>query len=86
MSFKPFRLLAIAGYALTAMNYVAAQVPPPVAAPTPAESRSINDWLTRMHEASRKRSYIGTFVVSSGAPCPAPRSGMSAKATSRWNG
>ena len=48
------------------MNYVAAQVPPPVAAPTPAESRSINDWLTRMHEASRKRSYIGTFVVSSG--------------------
>jgi sigma-E factor negative regulatory protein RseB len=66
MSFKPFRLLAIAGYALTAMNYVAAQVPPPVAAPTPAESRSINDWLTRMHEASRKRSYIGTFVVSSG--------------------
>lgn len=48
------------------MNYVAAQAPPPVAAPTPAESRSINDWLTRMHEASRKRSYIGTFVVSSG--------------------
>jgi sigma-E factor negative regulatory protein RseB len=66
MSFKPFRLLAIAGYALVAINYVAAQVPPPVAAPTPAESRSINDWLTRMHEASRKRSYIGTFVVSSG--------------------
>jgi sigma-E factor negative regulatory protein RseB len=66
MSFKHFRLLAIAGYVLTAMNYVAAQVPPPVVAPTPAESRSINDWLTRMHEASRKRSYIGTFVVSSG--------------------
>src|SRR5688572_4772277 len=66
MSFKHFRLLAIAGYVLTAMNYVAAQVPPPVVAPTPAESQSINDWLTRMHEASRKRSYIGTFVVSSG--------------------
>jgi sigma-E factor negative regulatory protein RseB len=30
------------------------------------ESRSINDWLMRMHEASKKRSYIGTFVVSSG--------------------
>lgn len=66
MSFKNFRLLAIAAYALTAINYVAAQASPPAAAATPAESRSINDWLMRMHEASRKRSYIGTFVVSSG--------------------
>lgn len=30
----------------------------------PAE-RSISEWLIRMHEASRQRSYIGTFVVSS---------------------
>lgn len=66
MSFKLFRLLALAGCALPAMNYVAAQVPPPAVSATPAESRSINDWLMRMHEASRKRSYIGTFVVSSG--------------------
>ena len=27
----------------------------------------ISDWLLRMHEASRTRAYIGTFVVSSGA-------------------
>ena len=27
----------------------------------------ISDWLLRMHAASRKRAYIGTFVVSSGA-------------------
>lgn len=27
--------------------------------------RSITEWLTRMHEASRQRSYVGTFVVSS---------------------
>ena len=27
--------------------------------------RSIADWLMRMHEASRLRSYVGTFVVSS---------------------
>jgi sigma-E factor negative regulatory protein RseB len=27
--------------------------------------RSIGEWLMRMHEASRRRSYIGTFVVSS---------------------
>lgn len=28
--------------------------------------RSIGDWLMRMHEASRLRSYVGTFVVTSG--------------------
>lgn len=27
--------------------------------------RGIADWLMRMHEASRKRAYVGTFVVSS---------------------
>jgi sigma-E factor negative regulatory protein RseB len=48
------------------MNFVAAQVPPPAPAATLVESRNINDWLMRMHEASKKRSYIGTFVVSSG--------------------
>ena len=36
-----------------------------------AESRhgelGISEWLMRMHEASRKRAYIGTFVVSAGA-------------------
>ncbi|MEN9538130.1 MAG: hypothetical protein RLZZ126_365 [Pseudomonadota bacterium] len=33
-------------------------------APVPAE-RSIADWLARMHEGSRKRAFVGTFVVSS---------------------
>jgi sigma-E factor negative regulatory protein RseB len=27
--------------------------------------RTISEWLTRMHDASRQRSYVGTFVVSS---------------------
>jgi sigma-E factor negative regulatory protein RseB len=35
----------------------------------PAQSkypeRSVSEWLMRMHEASRLRSYVGTFVVSS---------------------
>lgn len=31
---------------------------------TPGE-RSISEWLQRMHEASRRRAYIGTLVVSS---------------------
>jgi sigma-E factor negative regulatory protein RseB len=41
----------------------------PVAAQTDSQSvqRGIGDWLIRMHEASRKRAYIGTFVVSSSA-------------------
>jgi sigma-E factor negative regulatory protein RseB len=31
-----------------------------------APDRNIEEWLLRMHEASRKRAYMGTFVVSSG--------------------
>lgn len=43
-----------------------AQPAPPgqPAAPAAAERRSINDWLMRIHEASRRRAYAGTFVVS----------------------
>lgn len=46
----------------------------PAAGPTsPAASapdsqvpeRSVSEWLLRMHEGSRKRTYVGTFVVSS---------------------
>lgn len=39
-----------------------AQTPEPGA----ASERSISEWLMRMHEASRRRAYTGTFVVSSG--------------------
>ncbi|MGE4242784.1 MucB/RseB C-terminal domain-containing protein [Ramlibacter sp.] len=28
--------------------------------------RTVSEWLMRMHEASRSRNYVGTFVVSSG--------------------
>ena len=30
------------------------------------EGKSLNDWLRRMHEAAKNRTYIGTYVVSSG--------------------
>lgn len=72
MNFKPFSLLVAAAPALLAMNYVAAQVPAPASTPAQAgygaaaEAKSINDWLMRMHEASKKQAYIGTYVVSSG--------------------
>ncbi len=38
-----------------------------------AEPANIKDWLLRMHEASRKRSYVGTFVVSSTAAMSSAR-------------
>lgn len=74
MNFKYSRVLSLATWALLAMNYVAAQVSRPAASisstttesGTSAESRRINDWLMRMHEVANNRTYIGTFVVSSG--------------------
>jgi sigma-E factor negative regulatory protein RseB len=36
-------------------------------------SRSLTEWLTRMHEASRQRAYQGTLVVSAGAHTSASR-------------
>ena len=67
MIFKPFRLLALVLCALSAMNYVAAQVPMTPALPAAeADPRSLNSWLLRMHEASTNQSYIGVFVVSAG--------------------
>src|SRR6476620_2882212 len=30
-----------------------------------AGERTVNEWLARMHDASRQRNYVGTFVVSS---------------------
>ena len=32
----------------------------------PIAERSVGDWLQRMHEASRQRAYVGTFVVAGG--------------------
>lgn len=70
MNFKPFRLFAQTGWALIAINCIAGQPSAaPASAATPAmvaEPVNITDWLMRMQEASRKRAYVGTFVVSSG--------------------
>lgn len=34
--------------------------------PEQTEARAFSAWITRMREASKKRAYVGTFVVSSG--------------------
>src|SRR5690606_33037928 len=35
--------------------------------------RTVNEWLNRMHEASRLRAYTGTLVVSTGSTMSASR-------------
>ena len=70
MKFKLIRSLALILFAQAAINIVAAQtLPGQSPAPLPAgavEAKSLNDWLQRMHEASKNRAYVGTFVVSAG--------------------
>lgn len=54
-------LLGQPGFAQTAAAGSQGAMP----ASSPAQERSISDWLLRMHQASSKRAFIGTFVVSS---------------------
>ena len=63
-------LVVVAGAScVMAQSAAPAAATPGVAAQgeaVPAD-RGVTEWLMRMHEASRRRTYIGTFVVSSGA-------------------
>ena len=45
----------------------------PAVTATKAPSRSLTEWLTRLHEASRQRAYQGTLVVSAGPNMSASR-------------
>ncbi len=42
-------------------------------APAQTGTRSVNEWLSRMHEGSRQRAYIGTLVVSAGSSMSASK-------------
>lgn len=55
--------LVLAAIGSAAASDAGVSVTPP-ARPIAAE-RSVNEWLMRLHDASRNRSYVGTFVVSS---------------------
>jgi sigma-E factor negative regulatory protein RseB len=73
MGYQPATARVLLGRAIAAfwavcmVGLAAAQVP--LAQPARVQGRyperSVSDWLIRMHEASRLRSYVGTFVVSS---------------------
>lgn len=53
---------ALALWATLAVGLAAAA---PGRAPERDGERTVGEWLMRMHDASRQRSYVGTFVVSS---------------------
>lgn len=82
MTFNSLCRCALVWVAVAAIPFVAAQpaTPVPLAAPAviaagdgkPAD-RSVADWLMRMHDASRRRAYMGTFVVSSGGSMSSAR-------------
>jgi sigma-E factor negative regulatory protein RseB len=60
-------LLSFAAASLLGLAASQAVASPKLADPRPGgrTERSISEWLTRMHDASRQRNYIGTFVVTS---------------------
>ena len=68
-------LAAILGLLLGSLGAVQAQ--PPVAGPSSTDAkvsdRSVSEWLMRMHEASRGRAYVGTFVVLAGGTLSSAR-------------
>lgn len=61
--------LVLAGWMPMSM----AATPQPNTAATPAASRSIDQWLQRLHDASRHNAYVGTFVMSAGPDISASR-------------
>ncbi|MES2190322.1 MAG: MucB/RseB C-terminal domain-containing protein [Pseudomonadota bacterium] len=72
MKRRGLRQWCCAGSAMLALGTAFAQqtllaVPAQTPAQSSSEAKGINEWLMRMHEASKKQAYIGTYVVSSGA-------------------
>jgi sigma-E factor negative regulatory protein RseB len=69
MNLPLFWRLALAVVAAGSVLPLAAQGVPQAAVSPAAEvkgaERSVGEWLMRLHEASRRRAYTGTFVVSS---------------------
>ena len=59
-------VLAWLASAAGAQTGVVPSVLPPAGVEAGADHRSLDAWLVRMHEASRRRAYIGTVVVSDG--------------------
>ena len=63
---------ALAGSAW-AQSGAAGKPPTETVKPAPKSERDISQWLTRLHEASRRRAYMGTFVVTVGSEMAASK-------------
>ena len=71
MYFKLLRPVTLVLTLSFATNWAPLQAQTSRSAVTPSivaesEFKSIDEWLARMHEAAKKRAYVGTFVVTSG--------------------
>jgi sigma-E factor negative regulatory protein RseB len=64
---------SVANDDLNAFNKNAAQAISVPKAVQTSSYKSVNEWLVRIHDASRKRAYTGTFVVSVGAEMASAR-------------
>ncbi len=58
-------VLSMLGFSVAAQTGAEAPVPLATGEAKTTE-RSVGEWLLRMHEASRQRTYMGTFVVQAG--------------------
>lgn len=69
------RIHGLLAFWAVAVFGLAAEAGPRVADPRPEgrSERTVSEWLTRMHDASRQRNYIGTFVVTSSAEMSSAR-------------
>lgn len=67
LAWMPAACVSLPGFAQTADTTPASAGAASAAVQARPEERSVAAWLMRMHEASRRRAYIGTFVVSSDA-------------------
>ena len=63
----------LAGWLLALAATAQTRQAPAAATPGPAEDRRLGEWLLRMHDASRRRAYVGTFVVSVGSSMSSAR-------------
>ena len=63
----------LAGFLLALAARAQAQQVPAAATPGLAEDRRLGEWLQRLQLASRRRAYMGTFVVSVGSDMASAR-------------
>ena len=68
-----FGILVITPSFMVAAQSTVPSGAPPSVIESNAPERSVSDWLMRMHEASRRRAYVGTFVVSAGGTMSSAR-------------